>query len=292
MSTFRTQLFPDAPKDRFTSFSFGHIIPPSSLHAVFLTTAPRTNRVFEFKWDVRPDTALLNDLGTGAVVPGGLAVFVPSYGFLEAGQPSSDTFNISLRRHNTGALMFAVVGAKLPKHINLSDDLARTAVKVDMPHTNAARPKLAERMRYVREFANTSGGLEKGASKPDAAALILLERHYARPDIRNRLPGWIRNEVKTVEQFGPAMAGLGAFFRGKKQQQDVIVDRPCPPPSAARLGLLIDRCNSPPGLHKLLRSVSLRAPILPPSWFHTARCADGAVVQMAGDGSAILSKRH
>ncbi|CAD6963571.1 unnamed protein product, partial [Tilletia laevis] len=102
----------------------------------------------------------------------------------------------------------------------------------------------------------------------------------------------IRNEVKTVEQFGPAMAGLGAFFRGKKQQQDVIVDRPCPPPSAARLGLLIERCNSPPGLHKLLRSVSLRAPILPPSWFHTARCADGAVVQMAGDGSAILSKRH
>ncbi|CAD6901797.1 unnamed protein product, partial [Tilletia controversa] len=146
MSTFRTQLFPDAPKDRFTSFSFGHIIPPSSLHAVFLTTAPRTNRVFEFKWDVRPDTALLNDLGTGAVVPGGLAVFVPSYGFLEAGQPSSDTFNISLRRHNTGALMFAVVGAKLSKHINLSDDLARTAVKVDVPHTNAARPKLAERM--------------------------------------------------------------------------------------------------------------------------------------------------
>ncbi|CAD6901287.1 unnamed protein product [Tilletia laevis] len=52
--------------------------------------------------------------------------------------------------------------------------------------------------------------------KNDYATLILLDRRYAHPDIRNRLPGWIRNEVKTVKQFGPAMAGLGAFFRGKK----------------------------------------------------------------------------
>ncbi|CAD6930922.1 unnamed protein product [Tilletia controversa] len=98
-------------------------------------------------------------------------------------------------------------------------------------------------MRFVRELAKTSGGLEKCASKLDAvnelylnmcmkavnqsigrairhkndyATLILLDRRYAHPDIRNRLPGWIRNEVKTVKQFGPAMAGLGAFFRGKK----------------------------------------------------------------------------
>ncbi|CAD6914062.1 unnamed protein product [Tilletia laevis] len=305
MSDFRTQLFPDVPKDRFTTFSCGHIIPPSNLHAAVLTTAPRTNRAFEFKWDARSDTVLLDDLGTVllnlcAVVPGGLVVFVPSYGFLEAvwtrweksgllarldakkkifqepkstsdveavferyaaviagamtkqvkTNPAQTPSTSGSAATPTGALMFAVVGAKLSEGINFSDDLARAVVMVGMPFANAASPELAERMRYVRELAKTSGGLEKSASKLDAgnelylnmcmkavnqsigrairhkndyAALILLDRRYARPDIRNRLPGWIRNEVKTVEQFGPAMAGLGAFFRGKKQQQAVVV---------------------------------------------------------------------
>lgn len=72
---------------------------------------------------------------------------------------------------------------------------------------------------------------------PQQAALILLDRRYARPDIRNRLPGCesprshcfssqltplitflgIRNETKAVDKFGPAMASLGAFFRAKRK---------------------------------------------------------------------------
>ncbi|KAE8229727.1 hypothetical protein CF326_g5297 [Tilletia indica] len=304
MSDFRTQLFPEIPADRFTTFSCGHIIPPSNLHATVLTTAPRTHRALEFKWDARSDGPLLDDLGTvllniSAVVPGGLVVFVPSYGFLEAVwtrweksgllgrlgvkkkifQEPKSTSDVEavferysaavasgmarlVKDHNntpkpaqalpttttTGAIMFAVVGAKLSEGINFSDDLARAVVMVGMPFANAASPELAERMRYVRELAKTAGGLEKPKldagnelylnmcmkavnqsigrairHKNDYAALILLDRRYARADIRNRLPGWIRNEVKTVEQFGPAMAGLGAFFRGKKQQQQAVV---------------------------------------------------------------------
>ncbi|KAL9939403.1 hypothetical protein V8E36_001220 [Tilletia maclaganii] len=299
MSDFRIQLFPDIPKERFTTFSCGHIIPPSNLHAVVLTTAPRSNRALEFKWNARADVDLLDDLGgillnACAVIPGGVVVFVPSYGFLDAvwsrwtksgllgrlgakkkifqeprntadvedvferysstiapamaaaraktaGQTAASTTS-SPASTLTGAIMFAVVGAKLSEGINFSDDLARAVIMIGMPFANAASSELAERMRYVRELAKTAQDVDKEAKldagnelylnlcmkavnqsigrairhKDDYAALILLDCRYSRADIRKRLPGWIRDEVKVAEQFGPAIAGLAAFFRGKK----------------------------------------------------------------------------
>ncbi|CAD6985738.1 unnamed protein product [Tilletia controversa] len=122
--------------------------------------------------------------------------------------------------------MFAVVGAKLSEGINFSDNLTRAVVMVGMSFANAARPgaggadEVCEgtcedvwRIGEVRVQTRCGRAIRH---KNDYATLILLDRRYAHPDIRNRLPGWIRNEVKTVKQFGPAMAGLGAFFRGKK----------------------------------------------------------------------------
>ncbi|KAK0547170.1 ATP-dependent DNA helicase chl1 [Tilletia horrida] len=288
MSDFRVQLFPQVPASRFTTFSCGHIIPPSNLHATVLTTGPpRVNRPFEFKWDARSDMGLLDDLGTtllniANVVPRGMVVFVPSYSFLESiwkrwedsgllgklglkkqifqePKSSGDVESVFERyaaavaeagdkgisaagNRMTGAIMFAVVGAKLSEGINFSDDLARAVVMVGMPFANAASPELAERMRYVRDLAKTStlatpSKLDAGQElylnmcmkavnqsigrairhKDDYAALILLDRRYARADIRQRLPGWIRNEVKTVESFGQHLAALASFFRGKRQ---------------------------------------------------------------------------
>ncbi|EPQ26870.1 uncharacterized protein PFL1_05505 [Pseudozyma flocculosa PF-1] len=138
-----------------------------------------------------------------------------------------------------GAVLFAVVGAKLSEGINFSDQLARAVAMVGMPFPNAHSPELAERVRYVRELAKKDGG---GSSRGDAgnelytnlcmkavnqsigrairhkddyASLLLLDRRYGRRDILERLPKWIGKEAVVAERFGSVAQRNGAFFRSK-----------------------------------------------------------------------------
>ncbi|CEH19298.1 chl1 helicase [Ceraceosorus bombacis] len=142
----------------------------------------------------------------------------------------------------TGSMLLAVVGAKLSEGINFSDRLARAVIMVGMPFANAASVELKERMNYVRNLAKTSSldvaSTEKDAGQElyinlcmkavnqsigrairhqkDYAALILLDKRFARADIRARLPGWIRDSTRTFDRFGPSIAATGAFFRDKR----------------------------------------------------------------------------
>ncbi|PWN40758.1 DNA repair helicase [Ceraceosorus guamensis] len=144
----------------------------------------------------------------------------------------------------TGSMLLAVVGAKLSEGINFSDRLARAVIMVGMPFANAASVELKERMNYVRTLAKTSSldlaSTEKDAGQElyinlcmkavnqsigrairhqnDYAALILLDKRFARADIRARLPGWIRDSTRTFDRFGPSIAATGAFFRDKRGQ--------------------------------------------------------------------------
>lgn len=68
-----------------------------------------------------------------------------------------------------GALLFAVIGAKLSEGLNFADDLARAVVIVGLPYANLASPELRERMKYVKRLED-KGQLKKAQGQKDAAA--------------------------------------------------------------------------------------------------------------------------
>jgi chromosome transmission fidelity protein 1 len=67
----------------------------------------------------------------------------------------------------TGALLFAVIGAKLSEGLNFVDNLARCVVVVGLPFANLRSAELQERLKYVNKLA---GSLKKEAGGNDPAS--------------------------------------------------------------------------------------------------------------------------
>ncbi|SPC64351.1 related to CHL1 - protein of the DEAH box family [Ustilago sp. UG-2017b] len=284
ISDFRQQLLPFLPSDRLVTFSCGHVIPPSNLMVSVLSSSPKGLPFeFKFDSRDNTDMldqlgkTLVNLCN---IIPAGLVVFVPSYAFLDklmvrwkdaaSGrvlqrlsvkkkifmEPKTTMevdkvlgeYTAAIRgeqgRGGGGAIMLAVVGAKLSEGINFSDDLARGVVMVGMPFANMHSPELAERIKYVRDLAkqarSTSNLSMPKVADPghelytnlcmkavnqsigravrhqnDYAALILLDRRYGRAEIRQRLPAWIRNQVTVADRFGGMIQQTAAFFKNR-----------------------------------------------------------------------------
>ncbi|KAF9219229.1 DNA repair helicase [Gyrodon lividus] len=284
MSDVIAQLVPSVPSERLSTFSCGHIIPRSHVQTLCLTKGPAGSIIeFKHaqQTDQRVLSELGQlILNLCNVVPGGLVVFFPSYSSLGCARKTwnaahllhkfglkkkvflepqdSSTVESTLREYadavrdlpvdrsdkRTGAILFAVVGAKLSEGLNFSDDLARAVVVIGLPFANKNSPELQERMRYVNEFEAKLGnkrhpGVKDAASelyenmcmnavnqsigrairhRMDWASLILIDRRYSSASIQSKLPSWIKSDLVVCETFGQGMKRLGEFSREKTQR--------------------------------------------------------------------------
>ncbi|KAG1776173.1 helicase C-terminal domain-containing protein [Suillus placidus] len=277
-----SELFTYVPQNRLSTFSCGHIIPASNVQTLLLTKGP-SGLDLEFKFAQQSNRQVVSELGQIVlnfcnVVPGGMVVFFPSYAslnfareawslsglldkfsvkkkvFLEPQESSGvdvilREYAIAAKTHTlldkkTGAVLFAVIGAKLSEGLNFSDDLARAVVVIGLPFANKNSPELQERMRYANQ-AESRSGIKRHAGGKDAAtemyenmcmnavnqsigrairhrgdwaSLVLIDRRFTSSAIRGKLPQWLRDDVAVCETFGQAMKHLGNFYREKRQR--------------------------------------------------------------------------
>ncbi|KAK6952588.1 hypothetical protein Daesc_004878 [Daldinia eschscholtzii] len=105
---YTAHLFPGLAQNKITTLSCGHVIPSSNL-CVWTLSSPRPksdtkSMEFEFSFQKRSDKSMIYELGTAilnicTVVPDGVVIFFPSYGYLDevvsvwseaiAGQPKT-----------------------------------------------------------------------------------------------------------------------------------------------------------------------------------------------------------
>ncbi|WFD35322.1 RNA helicase [Malassezia cuniculi] len=268
MSEFRDILLQD--KERYVSFSCGHIVPQDNILATVVEQGPRGIQ-FEFGYEAWRNTQLLDELSNAVsnycnIIPHGVVVFFPSYasmgttldrwkqnGALERIAKRKQIFSEPKHTHQVdkvltaygaavaspspssprGAILFAVVGGKLSEGINFSDDLARCVMMIGMPFPNIKSRELAERLEFVRSKSSSKNAshelyvnmcmraVNQSIGRAirhanDHAVFLLLDRRYGRPDIRARLPTWIRGRVEEHAKFGSSIGAIAGFFRHKK----------------------------------------------------------------------------
>ncbi|WWC89834.1 uncharacterized protein L201_004762 [Kwoniella dendrophila CBS 6074] len=137
----------------------------------------------------------------------------------------------------TGTLLFAVVGGKLSEGINFSDSLGRCIIMVGLPFANVGSVELQERMKYIENLP----GNNKDSSREmyenlcmravnqsigrairhanDYATILLVDKRYGTPRIKNKLPKWIGEDVKIQNDFGSVAKGIAGFFREKREKE-------------------------------------------------------------------------
>ncbi|SCZ99515.1 BZ3500_MvSof-1268-A1-R1_Chr3-1g06054 [Microbotryum saponariae] len=270
MSDFRDQLFPYLPSERFSTFSCGHVVPPDHI-ACFAVSKGPTGGSLEFKFDRRKDEKLLDELGHSIVnltnvIPHGIVVFVPSYDFLFQIQArwektnlitrlgsrkkvfwepkSSSEVDLILRDYSAaittppskGAILFAVVGAKLSEGINFANEMARAVIICGIPYPNAQSTELKERMNFLKTTAPKDSKIDPGQTlyqnlafravnqsigrairnSTDWAAIILLDARYQQVSKQTQLPRWLGQDVRNVEGFGQLMKEVVGFVKRRK----------------------------------------------------------------------------
>ncbi|EMC96045.1 hypothetical protein BAUCODRAFT_514453 [Baudoinia panamericana UAMH 10762] len=196
MDDYQERLFPYLPS--LTTFSCGHLIPPSNL--LVRTIATDAKGTIELSYKSRNDATAVRIgdalLKVATYVQGGLVVFLPSYGFLQqlydcwhahsmiarleqikavfwdsrtmSAEAVFKAYTEAIYTSAKGAILLSVLGGKLSEGINFSDDLGRCVVVVGLPFPNLETPEWKARMQYLDEKAVGRGELKGKASREHA----------------------------------------------------------------------------------------------------------------------------
>lgn len=248
------KLFKELPNNRLKNFSCGHVIPKENLMFSIIPSSS-TGREFRFTFDNRDNIKMLQDLAEvlidlSKVIPNGIVVFLPSYGFLKKIQ---DCFNEEIMKllnqrkqvffdskdesmlkeycdcaERTGAILFAVVRGSLSEGINFSNKLGRCVILIGMPYLNKNDLEVEVKMNYYNRFPDYSGNqfyenachiaINQSIGRvirhaKDFAIIILIDsRHEKSCD---RRPEWIRRSYKKHDSLGGMLNAIRSFFRSK-----------------------------------------------------------------------------
>lgn len=178
---------------RLTTFTCGHVIPPSNVITACISTGP-TAQSLDFRHFSRSSDVIMDELGRVvlnlcSVVPKGFVVFLPSYNYesqifqrwrstglltelekkksLHREPKNTRDLEAELTRYSeivnstkAGALLFSVMGGKMSEGINFTDDMARCVLVVGLPYPDITDPVLKEKMSSLdRDFSDAGIGI-------------------------------------------------------------------------------------------------------------------------------------
>lgn len=178
---------------QLTTFTCGHVIPPSNVVTACLSFGPTSHKL-DFRHNSRSSNAMIDELGRVLlnmcnVVPSGFVVFLPSYNYesqvfqrwrstgmlaqidkkkrIHREPKNSRDLETALARYSTeasssiaGALLFSVMGGKMSEGINFANDMARCVLVVGLPYPDITDPVLKEKMQCLdREYRKSGTGI-------------------------------------------------------------------------------------------------------------------------------------
>lgn len=208
-SDYKSHLLPSLTDAQVTTLSCGHVIPPGNLCVQTLASTRPGAPEFEFSFQKRGDKEMIANLGLAIVnacqlVPDGVVVFFPSYGYLDEvvsvwqqaqGQQQSIWSRLEARKalfreskggssdevlhaytqaitgedaKGKGALLLSVVGGKMSEGINFSDRLGRCVMVVGLPYPNIASPDWKAKIEYIE--STTYNDLVNNGSANESSA--------------------------------------------------------------------------------------------------------------------------
>jgi chromosome transmission fidelity protein 1 len=168
----------------FTAFTCGHVVSASNVLLQCYSSGPTGQRL-DFRHQARFSSLVCDELGrliqdVCCIIPSGVVVFVPSYGYemflvkhwqktglwLELSkskrlhrepktpQQLDSSLQSFARDAKDGALLLSVIGGKMSEGINFSNEMARCVVVVGLPYPDCTDPELKEKMASMDSSHN------------------------------------------------------------------------------------------------------------------------------------------